>query len=70
MGTPVVTQQPTVANKIDQAAVEAAKIAEIFAPNLAPLIEAGVAVEPILRGFVQMIANLFHHHAKSAVPSK
>jgi len=55
---------PTTAEKVDVAIGYAAKTAELFAPQAALAIEAGVAAEPIFRSFVQMIINVFRHHAK------
>lgn len=61
---PAVTQQPSMTDKIMLASKEAAAIAEIFAPSAAAAVDAGIAVEPIIISFGQMIVNLFHHHTK------
>ena len=56
----------TLEQKIDLAAAEAAQVASIFSPALAATIQAGVSVEPVIGGFIQLLIGLFKHHAKSA----
>lgn len=58
---PVVTGQ-TMDQKIDAAVQQGAKIVELFAPQAAAAIEAGVAVEPVIHGFIGFIIALFRHH--------
>lgn len=50
--------------KILQAASEAGQVAGIFSPAAAEAINAGVAVEPVFSGFVQLILGIFKHHTK------
>jgi hypothetical protein len=57
----------TLEQKIDAAATQAGQIVSVFSPKAAALIEAGVEVEPIISGFVQMFIAIFKHHAKKAV---
>ncbi len=64
MATATVTPNLTTAEKIQQAAAEAIQIAEIFAPQITPIADAGIALEPVFIGFAHMIAQLFHHHTK------
>lgn len=67
--TPVVTTPPTLEQKIDQAAAEAAQITSMFSPVVATAMNAGVAMEPVISGFIQMIIGLFKHHTSQTVPS-
>jgi hypothetical protein len=60
--TPVAVQQPTLEDKILLATQQAEQIISAFNPKVAQLIEAGVAVEPVISGIAKMIAGLFHHH--------
>lgn len=53
--------------EIDQAALEASQIVASFSPQAATLIQAGVSVEPIISGLIQMFASIFAHKAKVAV---
>jgi len=65
MGTTQTAPQ-TLEQRIDLAAEQAGQIAATFSPTAGALIESGVAIEPVISGFIQMIAALFHHHAKQA----
>lgn len=56
----------TLEQKIDQAASEAATVAATFSPALGVAIQSGVAVEPVISGFIHMLIGLFKHHAKAA----
>jgi len=56
----------TLEQRIDVAAEQAGQIASTFSPTAGALIESGVAIEPLISGFIQMIAALFKHHAKQA----
>jgi len=48
--------------KILAASEEAAQVTKIFSPAIGAAIDAGVAVEPVVSGFVHLIIGLFHHH--------
>jgi hypothetical protein len=63
--TPVTPQ--TLEQKIETAAAEASQVVSIFSPAAAAAIQGGVAVEPVISGFVQMLIALFKHHTKQAV---
>jgi hypothetical protein len=54
----------TLEEKIVAAAELSEKVVEIFSPAAAKLVETGVALEPVLSGFVHLIAGIFKHHTK------
>jgi len=56
------TTKPGIEDKILTAAKESEQIAQIFSPAVAEAIDAGVTVEPVVKGLIQLIAGLFHHH--------
>lgn len=58
----------TLEQKIEQAAEEASQVAAIFSPQVGQAIQAGVAVEPVVAGFIQMLIGLFKHHTKQVPP--
>jgi hypothetical protein len=60
---PQTSAAPTLEEKIDTAAAEAAQIVAAFSPAAATAIQAGVAVEPVVSGLLHMFAALFKHHA-------
>ena len=64
--TPTTQAGPTLEQKIDAAAAQASQIVATFSPAAGAAIEAGVAVEPVVSGLVQMFIALFHHHVKNA----
>lgn len=66
MATPAAAVPQTMDQKIDAAVQQGAKIAELFAPQAAAAIEAGVAVEPVIHGFIGFIIALFRHHTTKA----
>lgn len=73
MSTTAVPAVPTVPasleQKIEQAGAEAAIIAQQFSPAVGAAIQAGVAVEPVISGFIQMMIALFKHHTSQATPA-
>jgi hypothetical protein len=62
--TPAVPQ--TIEQKIVLATQESAQIVQAFSPAAAALIQAGVAVEPVMSGIIHMIIGIFRHHTKTA----
>lgn len=64
------TAPTTTEQKIVAAAAQSAQIVQAFSPAAAQLIAAGVSVEPIIGGLIQMFAALFAHHAQAAVAGK
>lgn len=65
--TPAVPQ--TLEQKIELAAAEASQIVSIFSAPAAAAIQAGVAVEPVVSGFLQLIIALFKHHTSQTATS-
>lgn len=61
--------QPSLEQKIDEAAAQASSIVSTFSPAAAAAIESGVAIEPVISGMVHMFIGLFKHHAKQATKS-
>jgi len=61
-----VVQQPSLEDKILQAASEAEQIAAIFSPAAAQLVTLGVSIEPVVSGLAKLIIGVFHHHTKPA----
>lgn len=59
---PAVTQPPTLEERILLATEQAAQIAAIFSPRVSALIDAGVAIEPVVSGLIKLISGLFHYH--------
>lgn len=59
----------TLEQRILLAVQQSEQIVQMFSPGAALLIQSGVEVEPIISGFVHMIAALFHHHVSQAVPA-
>jgi hypothetical protein len=58
--------QQTLEQKIDQAALQAGQVASIFSPAIGIAIQEGVAVEPVISGFVHLLLALFKHHTKAS----
>lgn len=52
----------TLEQKIENAAAQAAQVASSFSPAIGMAIQAGVEVEPVISGMVQLIIGLFRHH--------
>ncbi len=63
--TPIVS----IEQKILTASSETAQIMSVFNPGIAAAIAAGVAVEPLLKGMVQMFLAIFHHKMGVAPPA-
>lgn len=61
-------QPLTLEQKIELAAQQSESVIAIFSPSIAGLVQAGVEVEPIVSGFLQMIISLFKHHV-TATPA-
>lgn len=58
----------TLEQKILLATQQSEQVVSIFSPTIAGLVQAGVEIEPIISGFVQMIAGLFKHHVTPPAP--
>ena len=52
----------TLEQKILNATRDSEKIISSFSPQVAALVDIGVASEPLFSGLARMIAGLFHHH--------
>lgn len=57
----------TLEQRIELAATEAAKVAAEFSPVLGAAIQQGVAIEPVVSGFIHTLLGIFKHHAKAAI---
>ena len=63
-GTPgVAVAAPSTEEKVLAAAQQASAIVAMFQPQAAAAIQAGVEVEPIIKGLVGMFIAIFQHHA-------
>ncbi len=62
-------QVPTWEQAVEVATADAAQITSAFSPQVAQVIAAGVAAEPVIFGFAQLIAGIFKHHTSKAKPS-
>jgi len=62
-----VSLPPTFEQRMQLAAAEAAQVANIFSPAIGQAIQASVSIEPVISGFIKMMIDLFHHHAKQSV---
>lgn len=70
MGTTVPAVPQSLEQKIEMAAAEAAQVAAIFSPGVGAAIQAGVAVEPVISGFIQLLVGIFKHHTSQATVSQ
>lgn len=62
--TPAPVAQPTTEQKILAAAEIASQAVSIFVPAAGAAVKAGVAVEPVISGLVQLFIGIFKHHSK------
>lgn len=61
---PLTTEQ-----KIELAALEAGQVAGIFIPGINAAVRNGVAVEPVVSGFVHLLIGIFKHHVATPSPA-
>jgi hypothetical protein len=61
-------EKPTLESKILTATHEAGMVANMFAPGVSALVDTGIQMEPVFKGFAQMIIGIFHHHTGVKVP--
>ena len=59
---PVVTQQPSLLDKINAAEPHIASTLKIFLPAAQSAIDQGVSATPVIEGLVQLCLGIFKHH--------